>query len=378
MNIDKKTIDEKLDLVLNALMHLQQPAFMQGENAEQTNTKRGVYARDFGMDVWDWPQGVGLYGLEKLQTFCGDARYDAFLEDWMQNNFKEGLPSRNINTTAPYLTLLSLAQRTQNTTYEALCKQQADWLLNGLPHTKDGGFQHVTTGFTGKDSVKLNESELWIDTLFMAVLFLAKAGAVYQNETWTAEAVRQILIHIKYLYEKKTGLFYHGWSFNRNDNFGGIFWSRGNAWFTYGILELLETFGDTIDSGLKGFILDTFKAQINAIVPLQAESGLWHTILDDAESYEEVSGTAAFAAGILKGIRLGILDDSLLPCAEKALCGVIANIGADGIVAHVSSGTGIGLDADHYKNIVIAPISYGQSMTMFALIEALYHTRSMP
>ena len=47
------------------------------------------------------------------------------------------------------------------------------------------------------------------------------------------EAVKQMLIHIKYLYEKKNGLFYHGWSFNLNSNFGGIFWAEeiaGSPW----------------------------------------------------------------------------------------------------------------------------------------------------
>ena len=37
----------------------------------------------------------------------------------------------------------------------------------------------------------------------------------------------------------------------------------------------------------------------------------------------------------------------------------------------VSGGTGMGYNAEHYKNILIAPMAYGQSLTILALAEAL-------
>ena len=375
MNFSMQELNQKIDLVLDALMHLGVPQFTKTGKTAAEDAKRGIFARDYGIRVWDWPQGVGLYGLEKLQDLLGDRRYDEFLEDWVRSNIEDGLPAPNVNTTAPFIVLESLARRTQNETYIAMCRQHAQWLMEGLPRTKEGGFQHVTTGFEGKQSLILNEQQLWVDTLFMAVLFLARAGKTWGEQAWTDEAVHQILLHIKYLYEKKTGLLYHGWSFLRNDNFAGVFWSRGNSWFTYGILELLETLGDSIEGGTRQFILDTFRAQVTALRDLQAESGLWHTILDDPESYEEVSGSAAFCAAVFKAVRLGILEESWLPMAEKALEGVVRNIGPDGIVQNVSTGTGMGYDAQHYRDIVIAPIGYGQSMTAFALLEAMHYQK---
>jgi len=98
---------------------------------------------------------------------------------------------------------------------------------------------------------------------------------------------------------------------------------------------------------------------------------LWHTVLTDPDSYEEVSGSAAIVAGILKGIKMGILDDSYLECAWKGVQAILKNIDKDGTVLNVSGGTGMGYDADHYKNILIAPMAYGQSLTILALVEAL-------
>ena len=137
-------------------------------------------------------------------------------------------------------------------------------------------------------------------------------------------------------------------------------------------------FKGSLNPAVKTVILDAYKAQAAALKELQSESGLWHTILDDPESYEEVSGSAAIIAGILKGIRMGILDDSYRECAERGLRGILDNITEDGTVLNVSAGTGIGMNAEHYKNIMILPMAYGQSLTIMALAEALlYESKSI-
>ena len=42
----------------------------------------------------------------------------------------------------------------------------------------------MTSANGDRQGVRLNESEMWIDTLFMTVLFLNKMGQKYQNEEW--------------------------------------------------------------------------------------------------------------------------------------------------------------------------------------------------
>ncbi len=118
-------------------------------------------------------------------------------------------------------------------------------------------------------------------------------GHKHNRKEWRDEALKQVLIHIKYLYDKKTGLFYHGWSFLRKDNFGEIYWGRGNAWFTFGIIEYLQASKDTLPQAIVTYIQDTYLAQVDQLIKLQdASSGLWHTVVDDPTSYLEVSGSA--------------------------------------------------------------------------------------
>ncbi|NDL67065.1 glycoside hydrolase family 88/105 protein [Anaerotalea alkaliphila] len=369
--VDHTALLGNIEKVVRNMMEMGDANYEEDKTTGAAAIKQGLIARDFGIMEWDWPQGVGLYGLDILQRCHGDNRYDTFLAHWFTANIKKGLPSRNINTTAPYLTLLGFARRTGNKEYEDMCIRHADWLLRELPKTKEGGFQHVTSAIGDRHGVQLNDGEMWIDTLFMAVLFLAKMGRTYGRKDWQSEALKQVLVHIKYLYDIHTGLFFHGWSFNRNDHFGGVFWCRGNSWFTFGIMDYLEIVGDTIDEGVRDYIIDTYKAQVAALSKCQSSSGLWHTVLTDPTSYEEVSGSAAIAKGMLKGVKLGLLDESHASLAWKAISALIGNIDNNGTVLNVSAGTGMGHDADHYKNILKAPMAYGQSLALAALAEAL-------
>ena len=57
----------------------------------------------------------------------------------------------------------------------------------------------------------------------MTVLFLNRMGQTYKRQEWIDESIHQVLMHIKYLYDKQSGLFYHGWTFNeRNMNQYGL------------------------------------------------------------------------------------------------------------------------------------------------------------
>jgi len=362
---------QKISLVVDKLMHLGGSDADLDKKADQNARETGIIERDFGIEEWDWPQGVGLYGLVKLQDYYGDKRYETFLKNWYENNLKKGLPSTNINTTAPYLALLNLYRMTGNETYGDMIKKRADWLMDSLPKTEEGGFQHVTTAIGDRNGVNLNDGQMWADTLFMAVLFLNQAGQEFGEKAWISESVRQFLMHIKYLYDKKTGLIHHGWNFNDRSNFGGIFWCRGNSWFTYGVTDYLSSFRTELEPGTREFLADTLRSQVASLSRLQDKSGLYHTVLDDRTSYLETSGSAAITAGILRGLRMGILDESYEETAERGLDGVCSMIAEDGTVMGVSAGTGVGMDAEHYRNIAIRPMAYGQSLALLALTEAL-------
>lgn len=68
----------------------------------------------------------------------------------------------------------------------------------------------------------------------MTVLPLAKIGKVLNRPHYIEEAKRQFLIHIKYLFDTKTGLFFHGWTFeDGGHNFAKALWGRGNRYLVF-------------------------------------------------------------------------------------------------------------------------------------------------
>lgn len=314
------------------------------------------------IENWEWPQGVGMYGMYKYYKELGDTSYRDFLIKWYDKNIAKGLPERNVNTMCPMLTLAHLAEETGRKDYLDLCTEWAEWVMNEMPRTEGGGIQHIVSG--GE-----NHNQVWIDTLFMTVLFLAKMGLLLDRKEYIEEAKFQFLFHIKYLADKKTGFWFHGWTFDGRHNFADALWARGNCWYTAGSVEFIEMLG--LEGSLKEYLLNTLVFQVEALAKTQDESGGWHTLLDDPSSYLEASATAGFGYGILKAVRLGYIDEKYKVIGEKALKYVIDNIAEDGEVQSVSYGTGMGATLEDYRVIPICPMTYGQSLALLILTEGV-------
>lgn len=313
-------------------------------------------------DKWEWPQGVGLYGMYQYYQRTGDVTVRDQIVAWFRARIAEGLPERNVNTTVPMLTLAGIAWELQDEEFQALCTDWVQWVMTQMIRTPEGGIQHVVSG-------EMNEGQLWDDTLFMTVLFLAKMGVLLDREDYKQEAYYQFFLHAKYLLNTENGLWYHGWSFNGRHNFAKALWARGNCWITAGIPELIEILKP--EGAYKTYLQGLLRSQADTLEKLQAPSGLWHTLLDDESSYEESSAAAGFAYGILKGIHMGLLPEKFRAAAMRAVQGVTAQIDEDGTVGLVSYGTGMGSTLQHYRDIPLCPMAYGQSLTLMMLNEAL-------
>ncbi len=313
---------------------------------------------------WEWPQGVGLYGLIRLWLFTDRADLRHQIEDWYAARLAAGLPGLNVNTTAPMLGLSVLWAKTDDARWKAALDGWADRVMTEMGRTEEDGFAHHV-------SDKINDGELWDDTLYMVALFLASYGQASGRRELVDEAARQFLVHTRYLADPASGLWFHGWTFNGRHNFARAPWARGNAWITAGILDLfdLAELPPSVGAFLRGVVI----TQVNALLHLQTASGAWRTLLDDATSYEEISATAGIGYGLLKGYRLGLGTPAWQAAGLRALEAVMANIDANGTVLNVSYGTRMGHDLQFYRDIPIQPTCYGQALSILCLSEALRH-----
>jgi unsaturated rhamnogalacturonyl hydrolase len=352
---DRAALGSALDRLVAGMTGLRDDGRFDEPNLDGT---AGDY---ISFDAWEWPQGVGLYGLVQLWRRRRDPLLCRLIEDWYAHNLARGLPSLNINTTAPMLALSVLWRETRDPRWQGPLDDWATRLMRDAPRTAEGGLQHDV-------SDKVNPGELWDDTLFMAGLFLASYGEGSGRRELVDEAARQFLVHARYLTDTATGLWFHGWTFEGRHNFARARWARGNAWVTACLLDLFEL--ATLPEPLQPFLQGVLTAQVNALLPLQTESGAWRTLLDDASSYEEISATAGFAYGLLKAARQGLGTPDWEAAGWRGIAAVLANIDATGTVQNVSYGTRMGRDLQFYRDIPIQPTGYGQALAILALVEA--------
>ncbi|EHS50733.1 glycosyl hydrolase family 88 [Rhizobium sp. PDO1-076] len=317
-----------------------------------------------GWAGWEWTHGIALYGLLKYWQQTGNAMAMEIITCWFEARLSEGTPTKNINTVAPFLTLAHLHELKPDPRWLPYLETWAEWVMYEMPRTREGGLQHITYN-------SVNDQQLWDDTLMMSVLPLAKIGLILNRPEFVEEAKYQFLAHAQYLCDTETGLWFHGWTFDGNHNFARARWARGNSWLTIAIPEFIELVDMKDGDPVRRHLVSLLGRQAAALKACQDPSGLWHTLLDDPQSYLEASATAGFAYGLMKGVRKRYLGPEYLETAERAMRGVVDNISPEGELQQVSFGTAMGSDLDFYRQIKRTSMPYGQAMAMLCLTELL-------
>lgn len=317
-----------------------------------------------GWAGWEWTHGIGLYGIYQYYQQTGDEKMRAVIDDWFTTRLEEGTPTKNVNTMSPFLTLAYRYEETGNAAWRPYLERWAEWVMYEMPRTDKGAMQHIVYN-------NENHQQMWDDTLMMSVLPLAKIGKLLDRPEFVEEATYQFLLHVQYLMDRETGLWFHGWTFDGHHNFAQARWARGNSWLTIAIPEFLELVDLPENNATRRYLLQVLESQVSALAKCQDDSGLWHTLLDDPQSYLESSATAGFAYGILKAVRKRYIDASYAPVAEKAIQGVIKHINPAGELTQTSFGTAMGSDLDFYREIALTSMPYGQAMAILCLSEYL-------
>ena len=314
-------------------------------------------------ETWDWDSGVAMYGLMKAWEATGDQRYFDFVKAWVDGFIVRGLPPiTHPNQATPGLATLMLYEATGEEKYIAAARQMASYLLHHAPRNAEGALYHY-------------EDQLWVDTLFVTVPFLARFSRDTGDPRYAEEAVQQFLLHAQRLQDPGTGLFYHGWDESDDSHMSAAFWERGNGWALAAGAELLDLL--PADHPARPQVRDILVRQVEGLLPLQDPSGLWHTVVDRPDFYLETSGAAAIGYGLFRGLDQGWLDPARVnQAAQLVRHGVEAKVAWDGTVLGVSSGTGVAPTVEDYNRIPHGSIQpWGQGLAMLLLSQRPYGFR---
>ncbi len=131
----------------------------------------------------------------------------------------------------------------------------------------------------------------------MAPLFMLRAGIKLGDKKLVTDALAQYGWHEELLQDPQTDLYFHAWDDKSKSHLSGQRWARANAWAAYTMASALKL----IDYMYPEFMAidGSLRDQLAALVRLQTGKGLWHTVLDDPESYEEVSASAGIGAAMV-------------------------------------------------------------------------------
>lgn len=308
--------------------------------------KASLEAADFYQDFdWSKPWFYAAQGYATGTPY--DANTDMTLDN--MNAAKMYFPilagklksdaATNVANTA--ITAVINDMKTYNTTYvigrgnSALDNTNA----NDVQKSMFGGWFHKSTDYI---------DQMWCDGQYMGPALLAqiikhtgKTNNISDND-WDIIA-KQFSITWAQLYDKTTGLLYHGFTANPGDNasssWAGIskeegiyhsasFWGRANAWYFLALVDILEvmptdnTYYDTFKDYLTSLAAGIKKYQ-------DETTGCWYQVMDKVPAsltgnYLEASCSSIFTAGYLKAIRLGLLDKTTYePIAKKAYEGLV-------------------------------------------------------
>ncbi|WP_084423289.1 glycoside hydrolase family 88/105 protein [Cohnella thermotolerans] len=338
------------------------------ERSRLAETADRVYRRmtdmptkDWGMNLeeWDWVPGVGLISILAYTELGEKSSAIDDLRGWIDRNKHKAGESKTINAMAPYAVFPELYRRTGDAWYLETARRIGDWMVKEAPRTREMAFEHTVT-----EDVLFPE-QVWADTVFMAVLFLARLARLTGDRRYAEEAAFQLRIHLQLLQDPDTGLLFHGWNCGSGDHMSSAYWTRANAWVVLAAPWIAGEIAGMME--IPGDIVHRYQRLAEALRGYQGENGLWPTVADHPHFYPETSGSAGIAAGWFAGNAIGWLDDSYLDAAQKTLNGVLAQVAPDGTVTGVSGGTPVMPSIAAYNEIPCYPTLYGQGLTLILL-----------
>ena len=318
----------------------------------------GIDTRNGEFNDWTYSMGVVLAGMLLATEVTGDQRY----QDYAIKNFDfifDHLPyfRRQAKEVGPqargYRRLMEMHELDDcGAIGAALVKLNA---RKPDPRYREG--IELTDAHIAKRQLRLHDGTLvrprpvpvamWIDDAYMSIPFLAQMGAVTGERRYFDDAAQQVIGMSERLFDESKGLYDHSW-FQDSPNDARFFWGRGAGWMLMAITELLGVM--PADHPQRPRVLAQFQKAARGVAATQSGTGMWHQLLDRADSYLETSVTAMFTFAIARGVNRGWLSPAYAPVAQTGWRALEQRIRPDGQIEGICVGTTAAHDAVYYYN----------------------------
>lgn len=275
---------------------------------------------------WNYIDGCMLTALTEMSRITGDERYFRFAGECIDYFLEEDGTIRTYRPKAHNLddinegrVLFALYGHTGKEKY----RRAADWLMERLrqqPRTPEGNFWHKA----------IYPNQVWLDGLYMAQPFCALYEKYFGSGDYS-DIVKQICNVRHRMYSKDKGLYYHGYDASRTafwaDKESGCsqsFWLRSLGWFAVALADLSEILPEGADREKLVCIFAELMASSSRYA--DEETGLYWQVPDQGGrkgNYLETSGSAMMAYAMLKGARLGFLEEAYAEEGKRTFDGIV-------------------------------------------------------
>ena len=279
---------------------------------------------------WNYEDGCLLLGCKKMYEVTGDLYYRdsimRFIEPYVNENGEIKsyvLGEYNLD----FVNAGKLFYFMYDQTGEERYRKAADKLMEQLkyqPRLKIGNFWHKL----------IYPFQVWLDGLYMGQPFYMEYENRFNGRKNYYDIIGQFQTVRKYLYDEKTGLYYHGYDEYKErdwaDKETGLspnFWLRSIGWYLMALVDCYELASEELYD-CKRALGDLYREAITGVLRWQdADSHLFYQLIalaDQEGNYLETSGSLMVAYSILKACRLELLlADKYQAAGEGILQAVI-------------------------------------------------------
>ena len=275
--------------------------------------------------AWNYIDGCMMTSLYTIYKLTGDKKYLDFIDKFVDYYvFEDGsirgydLETYNLDNLNEGRILFDLYAETGKEKYnkaiELLHRQ-----ICGQPRIAIGNFWHK----------KIYPDQVWLDGLYMAQVFYCRYIGERGDGDYS-DLVRQFTNVYENMYDGTKRLYYHGWDYSKKafwaDKKTGLsksFWLRADGWYTVGLVDAISYIKSP---AAKEALTRIFRTTIEGLEQyIDRDGHMFYQVIDKmgAEgNYLETSGSAMIAYAMMKGARLGLVDERFAAIGKSIFDGI--------------------------------------------------------
>lgn len=298
------------------------------------NTRSEKYINDYLNSYkpykgkWCYEDGCLLQGAMLLYKATEDNKYLNFVYSYL-NEFisKDGeikgykKDEFNIDNINPGKVLFDTYKLTGDDRYRKAIEKLYEQVQEH-PRVPQGNFWHK----------KRYENQVWLDGIYMVEPFYIRYETEFNGKRNYGDIFKHFLNVRENMYDETKKLHYHGWDTAKECSWivpeTGLsknFWLRSVGWHLMAMVDTLEYMSEEIFYEYRGLQI-MFKEAIKGIDEYRdPKTNMWYQVVDkqkEAGNYLETSGTLMVAYSMMKGARLGYINEKYAEIGKKSFEGV--------------------------------------------------------